>query len=45
MASSIHGDQTYCIPGRLIGDNITLIPSVLEISNSLGTDFGLISID
>uniref|UniRef100_A0AAV2JEY9 15-oxoprostaglandin 13-reductase n=1 Tax=Knipowitschia caucasica TaxID=637954 RepID=A0AAV2JEY9_KNICA len=45
MASVIHVDQTYCVPSRLIGDNITLIREVLEVSGSLGINLGLISID
>uniref|UniRef100_A0AAV2MGX3 Reverse transcriptase domain-containing protein n=1 Tax=Knipowitschia caucasica TaxID=637954 RepID=A0AAV2MGX3_KNICA len=45
MASVIHVDQTYCVPSRLIGDNITLIRDVLEVSGSLGINLGLISID
>ena len=45
MASIIHPDQTYCVPGRLISDNVTLIRDVLELSNSLGIQTGLISID
>ena len=45
MASVIHTDQTYCVPGRLISDNVTLIRDVLEVSSSLAVDTGLISID
>ncbi|KAI3359133.1 hypothetical protein L3Q82_002590 [Scortum barcoo] len=30
MASIIHPDQTYCVPGRLISDNVTLIRDILE---------------
>uniref|UniRef100_A0AAV2LPP2 Uncharacterized protein n=1 Tax=Knipowitschia caucasica TaxID=637954 RepID=A0AAV2LPP2_KNICA len=45
MASVIHVDQTYCVPSRLIGDNIALIRDVLEVSGSLGINLGLISID
>ncbi|KAI3364562.1 hypothetical protein L3Q82_011348, partial [Scortum barcoo] len=45
MASVIHIDQTYCVPGRLISDNVTLIRDVLEVSSSLAVDTGLISID
>ncbi|KAI3375656.1 hypothetical protein L3Q82_003720 [Scortum barcoo] len=32
MASIIHPDQTYCVPGRLISDNVTLIRDILEVS-------------
>uniref|UniRef100_A0A3Q3F5N5 Reverse transcriptase domain-containing protein n=2 Tax=Labrus bergylta TaxID=56723 RepID=A0A3Q3F5N5_9LABR len=45
MGSIIHTDQTYCVPGRLISDNITLIRHVLEVSGSLAVDTGLISLD
>ena len=45
MASIIHPDQTYCVPGRLISDNVTLIRDILELSSSLGIKIGLISID
>ncbi|KAI3373012.1 hypothetical protein L3Q82_023446 [Scortum barcoo] len=45
MASIIHPDQTYCVPGRLISDNVTLIRDILEVSGSLAVDTGLISID
>lgn len=45
MASVVHGDQTYCVPGRLISDNVTLIRDVLDLSRSLGIDVGLISLD
>uniref|UniRef100_A0A3B5PPF5 Reverse transcriptase domain-containing protein n=1 Tax=Xiphophorus maculatus TaxID=8083 RepID=A0A3B5PPF5_XIPMA len=41
----IHVDQSYCIPGRSIRDNITLIRDYLDVSNLLGLNFGLISID
>ena len=45
MAEVVHVDQTYCVPGRLISDNITVIRHVLDISSSLGIETGLISID
>lgn len=45
MASVIHVDQTYCVPGRLISDNVALIRDVLEVSSSLAVKTGLISID
>lgn len=45
MAEIIHVDQTYCVPGRLISDNITLIWHFLDVSGSLGTVTGLISKD
>ena len=45
MAPIIHPDQTYCVPSRLISDNVTLIRDVLELSSSLGIETGLISTD
>lgn len=45
MEQIIHVDQTYCIPNRLISDNIILICDVLDLSSSLGCELGLISID
>lgn len=45
MEQIIHVDQTYCIPNRLISDNIFLIRDVLDLSSSLGCELGLISID
>ena len=45
MAEVVHVDQTYCVPGRLISDNITVIRHVLDISSSLGIETGLTSID
>lgn len=41
----IHIDQTYCVPNRSIFDNIHLIRDILDVSGSLGLDFGLISLD
>ncbi|XP_035854989.1 protein NLRC3-like [Sander lucioperca] len=41
----VHVDQTFCVPGRLMSDNITLVRHVLDVSSSLGMDTGLISID
>ncbi|KAI3376858.1 hypothetical protein L3Q82_000114 [Scortum barcoo] len=36
MEQVIHQDQTYCVPGRSMVDNIYLIRDVLEVSSSLG---------
>lgn len=43
----IHVDQSYCISGRFIRDNISLIREVFDISSSssLDVNFGLISFD
>ena len=45
MDMVIHQDQTYCVPGRSILDNVSLIRDILDISSSLGVDVGLISLD
>ena len=45
MEQSIHRDQTYCVPGRSMVDNVYLIRDVLEVSKSIGIDTGLISLD
>lgn len=45
MEQVLHVDQTYCVPGRLVTDNIHLIRDVLDLSGSLAVDLGLISID
>ena len=45
MEHVIHVDQTYCVPSRLITDNVTLIRDVLDLSGSLGCELGLISLD
>lgn len=45
MREVIHVNQTYCVPGRSISDNVTLIRHVLDVSGSLGIDTGLLSID
>ncbi|KAJ3585649.1 hypothetical protein NHX12_014368, partial [Muraenolepis orangiensis] len=41
----IHRDQTYCVPGRSMVDNVHLIRDVLEVSSSLVINTGLISLD
>ncbi len=45
MVSIIHPDQTYCVSCRLISDKVTLICDVLSVSNDLGIETGLVSID
>ena len=42
---AVHEDQTYCVPGRSILDNVSLIRDIFEISSSLGIKTGLISLD
>lgn len=41
----IHPDQSYCIPGRSIIDNISLIRDIFEVVKIFGLNAGLISID
>uniref|UniRef100_A0A3B1KAN1 Reverse transcriptase domain-containing protein n=1 Tax=Astyanax mexicanus TaxID=7994 RepID=A0A3B1KAN1_ASTMX len=41
----IHRDQSYCIPGRSITDNLFLIRDVIGLSNSASLDIGLVSLD
>jgi len=41
----IHTDQTYCVPGRQIFDNISFVRDMFDISRLFDVDFGLISID
>ncbi|KAF7643589.1 hypothetical protein LDENG_00236820, partial [Lucifuga dentata] len=41
----IHHTQTYCVPGRSIYDNVSLIWDILEVPSSLGFDTGFISLD
>ena len=45
MEQLIHRSQTYCVPGRSIVDNVSLIRDILEVSGSLGLDAGLFSLD
>uniref|UniRef100_A0A3B5PV23 Reverse transcriptase domain-containing protein n=1 Tax=Xiphophorus maculatus TaxID=8083 RepID=A0A3B5PV23_XIPMA len=45
MEQVIHRDQTYCVPGRSMVDNVYLIRDILEVSSSLGLQTGLISLD
>ena len=45
MEQVIHRDQTYCVPGRSMVDNVHLIQDVLDVSSSLGFNTGLISLD
>ena len=39
MDHVVHQDQTYCVPGRSILDNVSLIRDILDIET------GLISLD
>lgn len=41
----VHSDQTYCVPGRSIFDNITLMRDIFDVSKLLGFNIGLVSLD
>lgn len=45
MEQVIHFNQTYCMPGRSIIDNVSLIRDILSVSSLLGVNLGFISID
>ncbi|KAK1892784.1 putative 149 kDa protein [Dissostichus eleginoides] len=45
MDQVVDRTQTYCVPGRSIVDNVSLIRDILEVSGSLGLDTGLVSLD
>ena len=45
MDQIIHRTQTYCVPGRSIVDNVSLIRDLLDVSGSLGLDVGLVGLD
>lgn len=45
MGEVIHIDQTYCIPGRSIFDNVCLIRDILNICNLSSAVLGLVSSD
>ncbi|KAJ4926953.1 hypothetical protein JOQ06_014695 [Pogonophryne albipinna] len=45
MDQVVDRTQTYCVPGRSIVDNVSLIRDILEVSGSLGFDTGLVSLD
>lgn len=41
----VHPDQSYCVPGRRIFENISFIRDILDCGKLFDLDFGLISID
>ncbi|KAJ4928837.1 hypothetical protein JOQ06_004461 [Pogonophryne albipinna] len=45
MDQVVDRTQTYCVPGRSIVDNVSLIRDILEVSGSLGFNTGLVSLD
>ena len=45
LPSIVHSDQTACIPGRTINDNVNLIRDAIHYTNESNTPLALISID
>lgn len=45
LAEIIHIDQSYCVPGRKISNNIRLITDVVEYSNFMSLPLGVVSLD
>ena len=45
LGQVIHPDQTYCVPGRLIQNNISFIRDIVDLGKSFNLEFGLVSID
>ena len=45
LAMLVHMDQTYCVPGRTIMDNIFLMRDVLNVCDAYDLDLGVVSLD
>lgn len=45
MEEVVHPDQTYCVPGRIITDNIILLRDLLDISKLIGLNAGIMPLD
>lgn len=45
LVQVIHPDQTYCVPGRTIFDNILLVRDAIDTTKMFNIDLGLISLD
>jgi len=45
MEQIIHADQSYCVPGRSITENIGLIRDIFDVVKITGQKFGMISLD
>ena len=45
LDSIVHKDQTCCVPGRSITDNLFLIRDMLDLSRCSNVNFGLVSLD
>lgn len=41
----VHSDQTACIPGRTINDNVSLIRDAINFANETNTPLALVAID
>lgn len=41
----VHPDQTYCIPGRTIQNNLHLIRDIIWYSNKYKCPLGIVSVD
>ena len=41
----VHVDQTYCVKGRTIMDNLFLFRDVLDLSKLYNMDFGVLALD
>ncbi|KAF7640636.1 hypothetical protein LDENG_00027920 [Lucifuga dentata] len=45
VASIVYNDQSYCIPGRSVFDNLFLMRDVLELCKPGTLRFGVFSLD
>ena len=45
LDSIVYKDQTYCVPGRSITDNLFLIRDMLDLSRGTNVNFELVSLD
>lgn len=45
MKHVIHSDQSYCVPGRRISDNISFIRDILDGGKLFDLDFGWANIN
>ena len=45
LETIIHHDQTYCVPGRSIHDNLHLFRDILDLAKLSNMKFGLLSLD
>ena len=45
LTTIVHSDQTACVPGRTINDNVSLLRDAIQYANETNTPLALISID